>query len=725
MQSHYLLAVAKRLVAEEPQKYEGVTFPRDEWELLGLFRGDPTPQPPPPGGEGGKASEGVAALHAGVTESSSGGLSPPSEEGVAGGTLGPPSRTAKGAGGLGSPRSAPLYVVVEKILGDGEALPPEWVCDGTVGYEFAVATNGLFVDPAGEAPLTAAYQTFTGRDEPFHAVAHDGKLQILNSSLASELWALSHQLDRIARLDRRSRDFTLNGVRRALREVIACFPVYRSYVNGGASPTDKAAVGRAVHWARKRNPTLGKPLFDFIRDTVLLKDSPSGPATEDYRALQRRFAGKFQQVTAPVTAKGVEDTALYVYNRLVSLNEVGGEPGRFGWPADRVHKFLAERGAAQPGGLSPLSTHDTKRGEDVRARLNVLSELPHEWADAVARWSALNRRHKTPNADADTAPDANEEWLIYQTLVGVWPEARGESGKGGEGAGEKREVGAPGDPPADPPAPGEDLVARIQAYMKKALCEAKVHSSWINPDGEYEAAVAEFVRKVLDAAESAEFLTDLGRFVERVAFFGRINAIAQTVIRCTVPGVPDTYQGTEAWDLSLVDPDNRRPVEYASRAAWLAELDGRAGAERGPCRVALELSKHLADPRAKLYATSRALRCRKEHAALFAGGEYVPLSATGARADNLFGFARVRGDEAAVVAVPRLVTKLVPDGARPPLGRKVWGDTAVSLPAGVPHGTYRNALTGERVELSDAAAPAAELFGVFPAAILVRAESAT
>src|SRR5262249_2460502 len=237
---------------------------------------------------------------------------------------------------------------------------------------------------------------------------------------------------------------------------------------------------------------------------------PSGPATEEYRNLQRRFAGKFQQVTAPVTAKGVEDTALYVYNRFASLNEVGSEPWRFGWPPERVHQFFAERATSYPGGLSPLSTHDTKRGEDVRARLNVLSEMPLEWATAVMRWSAMNRRHKVELADAAAAPDANEEWLLYQTLVGAWTGA-----------------------------PTEAFVALIQAYMKKALCEAKVHSSWINPDAEYETAVAEFVRKILDPTEGVEFVADLGAFAERVAFFGRINSLAQTVIRCAAPGVPD------------------------------------------------------------------------------------------------------------------------------------------------------------------------------------------
>ena len=309
------------------------------------------------------------------------------------------------------------YVVVEKILGDGEALPEDWACDGTTGYEFINAVNGLFVDPAGEAPLTAFYQRFTGLNEPWSEIVYRSKRQVSQSSLASELNALAHQLDRIARLDRRSRDFTMNGIRKALREVVACFPVYRSYVTDSVHDTDKAAVGKATRWAYRRNPLLGKAIFDFIRDTVLLKDSPSGPATDDYRELQRRFAGKFQQVTAPVTAKGVEDTAYYVYNRLVSLNEVGGEPGRFGWPPERVHEFLAAR-VAVPGGLSPLATHDTKRGEDARARINVLSELHAEWAERVTRWAEWNRPHKVEVEDGGPVPDANEEYLLYQTSSG-------------------------------------------------------------------------------------------------------------------------------------------------------------------------------------------------------------------------------------------------------------------------------------------------------------------
>ncbi|MBX9625316.1 MAG: malto-oligosyltrehalose synthase, partial [Gemmataceae bacterium] len=580
LQAHYLLAVARKLYEDKPDDYPGVEFPRDEAGLLGVFEKTPPPNPLPDAGRGDK------------TDLPS--FSPP--------------RVGEGPG-VGS-RVHPLYVVVEKILGDGEHLPADWACDGTTGYEFAAAVNNLFVDPAGEGRLTRLYAEFTGQADPIGQVVYEKKYQVLSSSLASELTALAHQLDRIARLDRRSRDFTLDGIRRALREVIAAFPVYRSYVNGGVHDRDKMHVGRAVGKARRRNPTVGRAVFEFIRDTVLLRDSPSGPATDEYRAMQRRFAGKFQQLTAPVTAKGIEDTAFYVYNRFVSLNEVGGEPGHFGWPAEKVHQFLADRQATFPGGLSPLSTHDTKRSEDIRARLNVLSELPGEWADRVGRWARLNERFKTGQEEAAAAPDPNDEYLIYQTLMGVWPDGMAD--------------------------PSDEFKGRIQGFVGKAVREAKVHSSWINPDEGYEAAVAGFVDAILNPAESGEFLADLRGFVGRVGFFGRVNSLAQTVIRCTAPGVPDTYQGTEGWDFSLVDPDNRRPVDYAARQRWLKELDGQAGGDGGLRRLAAGLAADLADPRAKVFAVSRALRLRRDHPDLFARGDYLPLAAEGAKANHVF-----------------------------------------------------------------------------------------
>ncbi len=610
LQAHYVLAVAKKLAADAPDEYAGFDAERDEAALL---------------------------------------------ERVAG---------AAAAG-------RPLYVVVEKILAEAEPLPPEWACDGTTGYEFITAVNNLFVDPAGEAGLTRLYRDFTGQTDPFPTLVYEKKAQILSSSLSSELTALSHQLDRLARLDRRSRDFTLNGIRRALREVIASFPVYRSYVNGGVRDVDKGLIGKAVSKARRRNPMLGRPLYDFVRDSLLLRDPPSGPASDDYRAQQKRFAGKFQQLTSPVTAKGIEDTAFYVYNRLVSLNEVGGEPGHFGWGPEKAHAFFLGRQEHTPGSLSPLSTHDTKRSEDARARLNALSELPGEWADRVNRWAHLNARHRS-DGDDGPIPDRNEEYLLYQTLVAVWD--------GG---------------------PSEEFNRRVQAFVKKALCEAKVHSSWINPDPDYEAAVARFVERILNPDESAEFLADLGAFAARVGYLGRVTGLAQAVIRCAAPGVPDTYQGTEGWDFSLVDPDNRRPVDYPALREGLTTLNAPPG---------------VTDPRAKLFVVARVLRTRREHSELFARGEYVPLSVSGAKADHVFAFARRHEEAAVAIVVPRLAAALVPEPGHPPVGAGVWGDTAVSL-ADLPPGRWTNVLTGA-THHTDTRLPVSDVLAAFPVAVL-------
>jgi (1->4)-alpha-D-glucan 1-alpha-D-glucosylmutase len=661
LQLHYLLATARAVLDAAPESYPGIDWDRDE-----------------------------PAIAERLTAPASG------DRQVAGGDTGgftPPARPAR-----------PLYVVVEKILGDHEPLPDDWACDGTTGYEFLNALNGLFVDPSGEGRLTRFYHEFTGLTDPYPQVVYEKKAQILSSSLSSELNALAHQLDRLARLDRRSRDFTLNGLRRALREVIACFPVYRSYINGTVHDSDKAVVGRAVHRARKRNPMLGKAIFDFIRDTLLLKDPPSGPASEEYRELQRRFAGKFQQVTAPVTAKGIEDTTFYVYNRFVSLNEVGGEPGRWGWSPERVHRFLSERADRHPGGLSPLSTHDTKRSEDVRARLNVLSEIPDEWQARVTEWALLNRRHKADQEDdAPDAPDANEEYLLYQTLVGAWPDQGPPVATGG----------------LESAPPGDEFTNRIQAYMKKALCEAKVHSSWINPDPDYEAAVAGFVARLLDPAESPEFLADLRAFVARVAALGRVNSLAQTLIRCAAPGVPDTYQGTEAWDFSLVDPDNRRPVDFGARRTMLKDLTERAaGGPQALGWLARELAGNLADPRAKLFVVARALGCRRELPNVFGKGGYVPVEAAGEKAAHVFAFLRHHGTTAALVVAPRLPAGLVPEGSRPPVGRDVWGDTVLSLPEGFRAGRWENVFTGE--SLAGDSLALGEVLGAFPVALLVR-----
>lgn len=584
----------------------------------------------------------------------------------------------------------PLWVVVEKILGTNERTPADWATAGTTGYEFAAVLNGLFVDPAAEPAATAAYRAFTGETDPYPEVVYQKKFLVLQSSLTSELYVLAGLLDRLAQAQRWSRDFTLNGLRHALREVVASFPVYRTYIDGRVTDTDRALVRLAVRRAVRRNPLLGRDVFQFIRDTLLLKDPPTGPAAPEYRAEQVRFAGKFQQLTAPVMAKGAEDTAFYTYTRLASLNEVGGDPGRFGRSPADVHAFLADRSSTSPAGLSPLSTHDTKRSEDVRARINVLAEFPAEWADRATRWADLNRPHKT-DLDGDAAPDANEEFLLYQTLVGTWPATA---------------------------EPGPDYVDRVVAYMTKATREAKVHTSWIDPVPEYEAAVAGFVRAILDPAAGGAFRADLTAFVrDRVHLPGCANSLAQCVIRATAPGVPDVYQGTELWDDSLVDPDNRRPVDYARRRELLADLDSRA--TRDPLRLARELAARPADDRLKLFVVSRTLRLRRDRAAVFAGS-YHPATVTGPRAEHVFAYTRSGGGETVVVAVPRQTVALT-GGRSFPVGADVWADTVLRIPGESADRTWVNVFTGERLSATGGRLACGDVFANFPVAVFVEA----
>lgn len=554
-----------------------------------------------------------------------------------------------------------LTVVVEKILGPRERLPDDWATDGTTGYEFANVVGGLFVDPAGERPLTAAYQRFTERIQPFHELVYQCKFLVLQSSLTSELHVLAGHLDRLAQANRWNRDFTLNGLRHALREVIACFPVYRSYVTNSVSPADRDMVQRAIRAARRRNPSMGDEVFGFIRDTLLLRHpTPNDPVA------QERFVGKFQQLTAPVMAKGFEDTALYRDARLIALNEVGGHPARFGLAPAEVHAFLQTR---EPGGLSPLSTHDTKRSEDVRARIAVVAELAEEFGKHVERWAALNEPLRIELDGGVIAPDRNEEWLLYQSLLGAWP--------------------------VDGLNP--TFVDRMCQYMTKVLREAKVNSSWLNPDAAYDEAVAQFIRHILDRDLSAEFLDHFATFEERVRQVGQINSLAQTLIRCTAPGVPDTYQGTEFWDDSLVDPDNRRPVDFAARADALRELDGG----------------HFSDPRrTKLLVMSRALRLRRSRPALFRDGSYVPLPILGPLAEHAFAFARMQASDAVLVVVPRCIAKLRGDDSF------AWGETAVELPETLQGREWASALTGVHTTDRDGRLPLRELFALLPVACL-------
>jgi (1->4)-alpha-D-glucan 1-alpha-D-glucosylmutase len=594
----------------------------------------------------------------------------------------------------------PLYLLAEKILSKGERLPVGWAIHGTTGYEFLNLVNGLFVDAANERAMTAAYTAFTGQRTPFADLVYESKRLIMRVSMSSELNVLGHALDRLSERDRHSRDFTLNSLTDALREVIAYFPVYRTYIDGRnpeVSLQDRACVEVAVAFAKRRNPAINVSVFDFVRDTLLLRYPANADAT--YRRDQLAFVQKFQQLTSPVTAKGVEDTAFYRYHPLVSLNEVGGEPDRFGVPVEEFHRQCLARQEKWPAGLNASSTHDTKRSEDVRARINALSEMPRVWRQAVSRWHRWNRRHFT-EVDGGPAPKRNDEYLLYQTLVGAWP------------------LGSAG------PDEMAALTVRIQQYMLKATKEAKLNTSWVNPNEAYDEALKSFVAGVLMPGSGNRFLTDFVVFHANVARLGLVNSLAQTLLKIAAPGVPDFFQGTEVWDFSLVDPDNRRPVDFSAREALLASLRERI-AMGDLAALARELVARWEDGRIKLYAIHRALHCRRGSPALFQAGDYVPLQTGGSLADRLVAFARRRDTGVVLAVVPRLIASVTDGGARLPLGRAVWQDTWVEVPRDFPDAAYTNVFTGatSMAPLEDGRRiRIGELLAEFPIALLEAAD---
>jgi (1->4)-alpha-D-glucan 1-alpha-D-glucosylmutase len=597
-----------------------------------------------------------------------------------------------------APARWPLYVVAEKILAEGESLPHDWVVYGTTGYDFLNAVNGLFVAAAYRDAFDRIYQEFTGNRQEFGALVSATKKTILLAAMASEINALSNQLDRIAERNRHYRDFTLNNLTFAIREIIASLSVYRTYIGGadGVALRDRLFIEAAVEQAKKQNFRTAASIFDFIQDNLLMRNLQA--FREEDRPRLVGWAMKFQQLTGPVMAKGVEDTAFYVYNRLVSLNEVGGHPDHFGLSVEAFHRQNLERLQHWPHSLLATSTHDTKRSEDVRARLNVLSEIPEEWEAALRRWGQLNEEHKT-KVGRRLAPDRNDEYLLYQTLLGAWP--------------------------CDEPTPAcvAQFRQRITAYMEKATREAKVHTSWINPSEKYDAAVRDFVARLLPDRPENPFLADLLPLQRRVAFFGYLNALAQAVLKMTCPGVPDFYQGTELWDFSLVDPDNRRPVDYARRKQLLAWLKKRLDAA-GPDLTALaqELLKTMPDGRIKFYTIYQTLHLRRAHVPLFQEGGYEPLAILGDRREHVCAFARVLGEQRVIVVVPRLLVRLLQGVEQLPLGRPIWSNTWLLLPAERVGQTLKHLYTGEALTVGEQggspALPLEEVFGKFPLAVL-------
>ena len=576
------------------------------------------------------------------------------------------------------------YLGVEKILAMDETVPGNWPVQGTTGYDFLNYVNGLFCDRANVKKLSMIYSNLTGSKHSYEHLLRETRRLIIRNDLAGDVANLAYRVRNISGRDRHGSDLTLCGLRSALTELLAGFPVYRTYTHQSTvSEKDAQVIRQAVERARADNPGLLHELAFLQR--VLLLDFP-GYLSDEERAHWLQFTMRFQQHTGALMAKGFEDTMLYVYNRLLSLNEVGSNPGRFGCSGAQFHAFNAKRCKTWPHALSATATHDTKRGEDVRARINVLSEIPTEWEKKVRSWRRLNKTKKK-RVRGVPAPDGNDEYFLYQTLMGAWP---------------FRETEVP------------QFRERIKAYVIKAVREAKVHTTWLQPDREYEEACLSFVESILVPEESNVFLRELKPFQIKVAHYGVFNSLSQTLLKITAPGVPDFYQGTELWDLNLVDPDNRRPVDFGLRFRHLREIRRRI--ETDVLELIQELLAMKEDGRVKLFLLVQALNARKARADIFQKGAYKPLTVAGRFRKHLIAFARRDGSAWSVTVVPRFLTSVVEDGGLP-LGPEVWQDTGVILPRPAPS-LWRNVLTGQ-VLSGDRTLWAGEIFQHFPVALLM------
>ena len=516
--------------------------------------------------------------------------------------------------------SRPFYLLVEKILAPHERLRENWNVDGTTGYEFANLATGLLIDASGEEAMTSIYSAFTGSEGSFEDIVRQCKLQIMDNELASELNVLARLAGQIARSNPHTADFTDNILRRSMREIVACFPVYRTYVDQeGAEHDDRRNIEWAFARARRNEPDLHSGVFGFLH-LLLTGDLVRGPNSGYSRTLVFNAVMRFQQYSGPVMAKGLEDTAFYRYNRLLALNEVGGQPQKFGVSIAAFHQANAERARHMPYTMLASSTHDTKRGEDVRARLAVLAEVAEEWTRLIEVWHRILRTGYEQNG-ASLAPDKNDEYAFYQMLVGSWPS--------------ELVTGVIPDAPIL-----ESFRVRLEAAMIKALREARLHTTWKSPNSEYEEATLAFVRRALDVSRKNLFLESFVIFAERIGHLGWHNSIVQLVLKMTSPGVPDIYQGAEKWAFSLMDPDNRRAVDFANQMKTLS-----AGS------ALPDLWLGWQNGELKQWITHKLLQLREEVPHLFVSGDYQPLTVAGADAARVCAFVRREGGAAIVVAV--------------------------------------------------------------------------
>ncbi len=595
-----------------------------------------------------------------------------------------------------SPLRTFFYVVGEKILTKGERMPEDWPVSGTVGYGFLNPVNGIFVDTENAKAFDRIYTRLIRSKLDYQDLLYEKKKLIVSTAMSSEVNVLGHFLDRLSEKNRHTRDFTLNSLTIAIMEAIACFPVYRTYITAcGVIERDRRYVEQAISKAKRKNPTLNVTIFDFLENVLLLRYPEDFDETDKMEWLD--FAMRFQQVCAPVMAKGLEDTFFYVYNRLVPLNEVGGNPEKFGTALDAFHGQNIERSKSWPHGMIATSTHDTKRGEDVRARLNILSEIPTEWNHHINRWSRINKRKKLV-IDGQAVPDHNEEYLLYQTLLGIWPLQPMEE------------------------ADYEFFKKRIRDYMLKAVREAKVNTSWMSPNLTYEEALLRFIDAILSNRQEGPFLKDFYGLQKKVAYFGMLNSLSQTLLKITSPGTPDFYQGTEIWDFSLVDPDNRRPVNFNNRKKMLEALKKKMAAYGSDLPgFVREILPEWGDGSIKLFVTFKSLNYRKENRELFTDGAYIPLMGEGTLKNHVCAFARRGERKVVLVIVPRFLAHLSKVDETP-LGWEVWGDSSITMPSEIVEKRFNNIFTGERVDVTGPDGQnrlmLGEVFANFPVAML-------
>jgi (1->4)-alpha-D-glucan 1-alpha-D-glucosylmutase len=579
------------------------------------------------------------------------------------------------------------YLVIEKILEQDEKTPQSWPVQGTTGYDFMNYVNGLFCWQKSRNDFVKLYYRFTQLHTPFARLVSEKKRLIVGKHMAGDIDNLAHLVMHIANRYRYGRDLTLYGLKRALVEYLAHFPVYRTYIDSDRlSESDRAYIDQALVNSVRESPGLEYELrliHDFLTFAV------EKEFTDNEKKQMRNFVMRLQQYSGPLMAKGFEDTVLYIYNKLISLNEVGGNPNGFGVSLPDFHAFASWRCNHEPLAMNATATHDMKRGEDVRARINVLSEQPREWQNALKVWQRINKSAKTIRPGIhEYMPDANDEYFIYQTLIGSFPFASHSD---------------------------DTYIGRIKEYVIKAVREAKVHTAWIKPDTEYEQACAEFVESILTPGRDNRFLSEFVPFQRQIAFHGMLNSLGQTLIKIAAPGIPDFYQGSELWDLSLVDPDNRRPVDYEERGKMLASMR-QLSHEQLPGFIE-RLLQRPENGAIKMFLIHRALEARGRDKDIFDSGTYEPAEMKGEYAGNCIAFMRHKGDGWVLCAAPRLTTKLVAEG-RYPLGPSVWRDTCIALPQDAPR-TWSNVLCGERLTARGDALEAGSVFARFPVALLV------